>query len=96
VENDDHAPVRPIRTLAGYVGGKRALAGALCERIAAIPHEVYAEPFLGMGGVFFRRAARPKVEAVNDVTIAPFSTCSRGRLRRARNSTGSRASTPAR
>ena len=60
--------MRPIRTLAGYVGGKRALAGTLCERIAAIPHTVYAEPFLGMGGVFFRRSSRPKVEAVNDIS----------------------------
>ena len=68
MENEIHAPVRPIRTLAGYVGGKRALAGTLCERIAAIPHGVYAEPFLGMGGVFFRRARRPRVEAVNDVS----------------------------
>lgn len=68
MENETRAPVRPIRTLAGYVGGKRALAGTLCERIAAIPHAVYAEPFLGMGGVFFRRSSRPKVEAVNDIS----------------------------
>lgn len=66
--NKEFEPVRPIRTLAGYVGGKRALSGTLVERIAAIPHTVYAEPFLGMGGVFFRRPSRPKVEAVNDVS----------------------------
>jgi DNA adenine methylase len=58
--------VRPLPTLAGYVGGKRALAKELTPRIAATAHDLYAEPFLGMGGVFFRRAERPKVEAVND------------------------------
>jgi DNA adenine methylase len=59
-------PVEPVSPLAGYVGGKRRLAALLTDRIARIPHAVYAEPFVGMGGVFFRRAARPKVEAVND------------------------------
>lgn len=56
-----------MSTLAGYVGGKRALAGRLVEIIAGVPHAIYAEPFLGMGGVFFKRARRPKVEAINDV-----------------------------
>lgn len=60
--------VRPIRTLAGYVGGKRQLSATLCERIAAIPHAIYAEPFVGMGGVFFKRSAAPKVEVVNDIS----------------------------
>lgn len=64
--NNSHAPVRPIPTLAGYVGGKRALAKTLVPMIEALPHQLYAEPFLGMGGVFFRRAGRPKAEAVND------------------------------
>jgi len=61
-------PVRPIRTLAGYIGGKRQLSGMLCERIAAIPHSIYCEPFVGMGGVFFKRASAPKVEAINDLS----------------------------
>ncbi|MBK9083239.1 MAG: DNA adenine methylase, partial [Rhizobiales bacterium] len=34
--------------------------------IEATPHQLYAEPFLGMGGLFFRRGLRPRVEAVND------------------------------
>jgi len=67
-ENNKLKPVRPIRTLAGYIGGKKQLAGALCERIAAIPHGLYAEPFVGMGGVFFKRPAAPKVEAINDLS----------------------------
>lgn len=58
--------VRPLPTLAPYIGGKRNLAKRLVERIEAIPHTTYAEPFLGMGGVFFRRAQVPKAEVVND------------------------------
>ncbi len=58
--------VRPIPTVAGYVGGKRALAKHLIPLITERPHGLYCEPFLGMGGVFFRRPSRPKVEAVND------------------------------
>jgi DNA adenine methylase len=63
---NDHQPTRPISTIAGYVGGKRLLAKTLVPMIAETPHEIYCEPFLGMGGVFFRRTARPKVEAAND------------------------------
>ena len=48
-------PARPIPTLAGYVGGKRALAKFLVPMINETPHELYCEPFVGMGGVFFRR-----------------------------------------
>lgn len=59
-------PIRPISTVAGYIGGKRALAKILVPMINATPHELYCEPFVGMGGVFFRRDQRPKVEAVND------------------------------
>jgi len=58
--------VRPIPTLAGYIGGKRALAKILVPKINGIPHELYCEPFMGMGGIFFRRDQQPKVEAVND------------------------------
>jgi DNA adenine methylase len=36
--------------------------------IEAIPHEIYAEPFVGMGGVFFRRRLRPKKEVINDIS----------------------------
>jgi site-specific DNA-adenine methylase len=31
-----------------------------------VPHTIYAEPFVGMGGVFFRRDQRPKCEVIND------------------------------
>lgn len=56
------APVAP------YIGGKRNLAGRIIERIEATPHELYAEPFLGMGGVFLRRRQAAKVEVVNDLS----------------------------
>lgn len=59
-------PVRPTLPAAGYIGGKRNLAGRLVKHIATIPHTTYAEVFVGMGGVFLRRTARPKVEVIND------------------------------
>ena len=62
------APVQPTRPVAPWRGGKRALAKLIAERIAAVPHERYVEPFVGMGGVFFRRAWRPKLEVINDIS----------------------------
>jgi DNA adenine methylase len=59
-------PVAPARPPAGYIGGKRRLAAELCARIARIPHRSYCEAFVGMGGVFFRRAQRPPAEVIND------------------------------
>ncbi len=59
--------VRPVQPIAPWLGGKRALSRRIGERIAAIPHTRYVEPFVGMGGVFFRRPARPKLEVINDV-----------------------------
>lgn len=63
-------PVKPVRPVAGYIGGKRNLSKRLVEMIGAIPHELYAEPFVGMGGVFFRRNVRPKskAEVINDIS----------------------------
>ena len=59
-------PVAPVRPVAGYIGGKRRLAGRIVARIEVIPHTTYAETCVGMGGVFFRRRARPKAEVIND------------------------------
>lgn len=59
--------VKPVRPVAPYIGGKRALSAMLVERIAATPHKVYAEPCVGMGGIFFRRRSRPKKEVINDI-----------------------------
>jgi DNA adenine methylase len=53
--------------VAPYLGGKKNLARRIVERIEAIPHTTYAEPFVGMGGVFFRRRLAPKAEVINDL-----------------------------
>lgn len=58
--------IDPIKPAAPYVGGKKRLARLISERIAAIPHSVYAEVFVGMGGIFFARDARPRCEVIND------------------------------
>ena len=49
-----------------WFGGKRSLAKRIVARINTIPHKCYAEPFVGMGGVFLRRAKRARYEAIND------------------------------
>lgn len=60
------SPTAPIRPVAPWLGGKRNLAKLICQRIEAIPHVTYAEPFVGMGGIFLRRASRPRAEVIND------------------------------
>lgn len=66
--------VRPVDPVAAYVGGKRLLARRIVERIEAVPHSCYAEPFVGMGGVFLRRTVAPKSEVINDYSrdVATF------------------------
>lgn len=61
-------PVQPVHPVAPYIGGKRNLARPLCALIDSIPHATYAEPFVGMGGIFFRRTLRPKAEVINDIS----------------------------
>lgn len=60
--------VRPLPTLAPYIGGKRNLAKRLVARIEATPHATYAEAFVGMGGVFFKRQRAPAAEVINDAS----------------------------
>ena len=64
----DLTPMTPADPPAPWLGGKRHLAQRICRILAATPHDAYAEPFLGMGGVFLRRAQRPRVEVINDVS----------------------------
>src|SRR5882757_359694 len=61
-------PVTPIRPAAAYIGGKRRLGEQHARRIEAVAHDTYAEPFVGMGGVFFRRRWAARCEVVNDVS----------------------------
>ena len=58
--------VRPAAPVAPWLGGKKRLHPLIIERIEAIPHKTYVEPFVGMGGVFLRRRFRPKLEVAND------------------------------
>lgn len=58
--------VDPVRPAAAYIGGKRILAKRLVALINDTPHSCYAEAFVGMGGVFFRRNQRPRSEVIND------------------------------
>jgi DNA adenine methylase len=66
--------VRPVAPAAGYIGGKRNLAGRLVPLLDRVEHDGYAEPFVGMGGIFLRRRSRPRVEVINDVAgdVATF------------------------
>ncbi len=60
--------VAPVAPAAPYIGGKRNLAKRLTALIETIDHDSYAEPFVGMGGIFFRRRRRPRAEAINDIS----------------------------
>jgi len=64
--NSTLSPISPTLPAAPYIGGKRNLAKRIVARINETPHTLYAEPFIGMGGVFFRRTFRPKAEVIND------------------------------
>jgi DNA adenine methylase len=57
---------QPISPAAAYVGGKRQLARTIVAQIEKLPHEIYAEPFVGMGGVFLRRPFAARSEVIND------------------------------
>ena len=59
-------PIEAIKTAAPYVGGKHKLASEICKIIDGTDHKVYAEPFVGMGGIFFKRKMRPSTEVIND------------------------------
>src|SRR5512135_3066470 len=58
--------VRPVAPAASYIGGKRRLAAQLVPLIESVPHRIYGEPFVGLGGVFLRRSAAPPSEVIND------------------------------
>ena len=57
----------PAAPVAPWLGGKKALCRKIIERIEAIEHTTYFEPFVGMGGVFLRRAWRSRCEVANDL-----------------------------
>lgn len=58
----------PVKPVAPYMGGKSRLAPRIIQRLSAIQHDCYVEPFIGMGGVFLRRPYRSRVEVINDIS----------------------------
>jgi DNA adenine methylase len=58
--------ITPIQPVAPWLGGKRNLAKRITGLIDADSHHTYAEPFVGMGGIFLRRSMRPRAEVIND------------------------------
>lgn len=64
---------RAARDLAGAPGAAirrrdRRARGVQRRRLAAIPHTTYVEPFVGQGGVFFRRPFKARAEVINDLS----------------------------
>ncbi len=62
-------PIKPTKPAAPYLGGKRQLAKVIIPIIDALKHTTYAEPFVGMGGIFLRRQSSPKSEVINDFNL---------------------------
>ena len=62
------SPLPSANPPAAYLGGKRNLSRRLCALIETIPHRAYIEPFVGMGGVFLRRATPAPIEVINDLS----------------------------
>lgn len=60
-------PARRAKPVAPWVGGKRNLAEEIISEIERTPHDFYAEPFIGMAGVFLRRPFKAPGEAINDI-----------------------------
>ena len=60
--------ISQTRPAAPWLGGKHRLAKRICAIIDADDHTTYAEPFVGMGGVFLKRTRRPKGEMINDAS----------------------------
>ena len=65
-EKQKQIPARVV-PLAPYLGGKFRLSKRIIDKIEQIPHKIYAEPFVGMGGIFLRRTQIPKAEIINDI-----------------------------
>lgn len=59
-------PVQKSVPVAPWLGGKRNLAKRITALLDATPHATYAEPFVGMGGIFLRRSMQPRAEVIND------------------------------
>ncbi len=65
-EMTQDTPSAAVRPIAPWLGGKRNLAKRICAIIDQVDHTTYAEPFVGMGGIFLRRRTPAKAEFIND------------------------------
>ncbi len=63
---ESYSQVSPCKPVAAYLGSKSKLADRLVTIIDQIPHQLYAEVFIGMASVFLRRWRRPDAEVIND------------------------------
>ncbi|MFV0492600.1 MAG: DNA adenine methylase [Pseudorhodobacter sp.] len=66
MKRDHLHPVKPVNPVAPWLGGKRNLAKRITAILDGVQHQTYAEPFVGMGGIFLRRSMRPRCEVIND------------------------------
>jgi len=62
-----------VKPIAPYLGGKSKLAKTICSIIDNTPHKTYAEPFVGMGGILFRKEKPAKAEIINDYNYEVFT-----------------------
>lgn len=58
----------PLLGIAPWIGAKSMAVKIIGPKIASIPHRHYAEPFVGMGSVFFGRGTRAASEALGDLS----------------------------
>jgi DNA adenine methylase len=66
MKRDYITPVKPVSPAAPWLGGKRNLAKRITAILDNVAHQTYAEPFVGMGGIFLRRSMQPRAEVIND------------------------------
>lgn len=66
VMHEENPYIRPVEPVAPWLGGKSRLANTIISWINTVEHVCYAEPFVGMGGVFLRRTRRVRAEVIND------------------------------
>ena len=66
MESTKYKTISPVKPVAPYYGGKFRLQKQIIKLIEEIPHKIYGEAFVGMGGIFLRRSQKPKAEVIND------------------------------
>tara|TARA_Y100000590_G_scaffold345045_1_gene394597 strand:- start:36 stop:824 length:789 start_codon:yes stop_codon:yes gene_type:complete len=62
-----------VKPIAPYLGGKSKLAKTICSIIDNTEHKIYAEPFVGMGGILFRKEKSARSEIINDYNYEVYT-----------------------